>query len=324
MEAILWITIAVIYSIATGNNRTGRMFSNRRSSMYGRYGLLGMEDDFSLEFDPLADIRQAYNERLQVYYAHNKPRTYLINAFCEAKIIVEGKNTWFYVKARTNGKFAGAYFEVKGDNAHVSTMWAIIDMEFNALSKFNNIKNLYYKLNKGYITTGGLKYFYQPLFGGLPKPITNKSAQNEYCRMEIKTLSNGEKFLICSEIWGSGHFDKPRKFIINADKLILYSILFEFSKNKNKMQDYLNLLYLYLKRTDCTVREIKDNLNQAKTSQLDNESNILQESKKEQEQIHNNHEKSEVSEKLSNNKENIDENLPSQNIKKHNERNIDL
>jgi hypothetical protein len=59
-------------------------------------------------------------------------------------------------------------------------MWAIIDMEFNSFTKYDEIRDLYLKLNQGYNTRGGLKYFYQPFTGGLPKPVVNKFAQNEF------------------------------------------------------------------------------------------------------------------------------------------------
>lgn len=256
--AFIYIVIMILYAIY----RASETVSGRRSG-YGRYGVFGMQDDFSLEYDPLEDIRKAYEERLQIYYRNNKPKTYLINKYCEARLIKEDNgDIWFYVKNRTkaNSKFSGAYFEVKGNNTHASTMWAIIDMEFNSFTKYDEIRDLYLKLNQGYNTTGGLKYFYQLFTGGLPKPVVNKFAQNEFCRMEIETLPSGEKVIICSEIWGPILYYKPRKFVIKADKLTLYSILSEFSKDKNKMKDYLSLLSQYVKRTDCTIRDISEKI----------------------------------------------------------------
>ena len=259
MEILIWIVVGIIYYIAEANGSTGRMSSSRRRDGYGRYGVYGMQDDFSLEFDPLEQIRQEYNDRLKIYYQHNKPKTYLINRNCEARFIKEANGEiWFYVKSRTKGKLSGAYFEVRGDNSHVSTMWAIIDMEFNSLTKYIDIRDLYYKLNQSTMTTGGLKYFHQSLTGGLPKPIINKMAQHEFCRMEVETLPNGEKVLICSEIWGDLDINKPRKFMIKGDKLVLYGILSEFAKHKDKMLNYFDLLYMYTKRTDCEVTELND------------------------------------------------------------------
>lgn len=302
---IIFAIIRVSYDSRYGPRRNG----------YGRYGVYGMQDDFSLEYDPLAEIRQSYNELLQVYYRHNKPRTYLINKYCEARIIKEDNGkVWFYVKNKTTGNFSGAYFEVKGNNAHASTMWAIIDMEFNNLSRYSDIRDLYSKLNHSSGTTGGMRFFYQPITGGLPKPIINKMAQNEFCRMEVQTMPNGEKYILCSEIWGYLQWDKPRKFTITGDKLILYGILSEFSKDKNKMLNYLDLLYQYANRTDCTVREL--NIDIEPVPNTNSAKELLKEMEQEQKQ----------KQKTDINKEKKQEPDIEQDkdIKKFGERNIDL
>ena len=128
MEILIWIVFGIIYAIAQASGRN----PSTRVSGYGRYGLWGMQEDFSLEFDPLEDIRQKYDERLKIYYMHNQPKTYLINQNCEARLIKEKNgNIWFYVKARAQYPLPGAYFEVTGNSNHASTMWAIIDMELS-------------------------------------------------------------------------------------------------------------------------------------------------------------------------------------------------
>ena len=311
---------------ATGS--TERMSSSRYRSGYGRYGLYGMQDDFSLEYDPLESIRQTYNDRLQIYYRHNKPQTYLINKNCEARLIKEDNgNFWFYVKSRTTGKFSGAYFEVKGNSAHASTMWAIIDMEFNSLTRYIDIRDLYYKLNQGYATRGGLKYFYQPITGGLPKMIFNKTekmAQNEFCRMEIEILPDGENVIVCSEIWGDLNYDKPRKFAIKGEKIILYGILSEFAKNKNKMLNYLDLLYAYMKRTDCTVEEISDDVKPQENFKPASELLKEPEIKKELEPIKYIHVDLDEKPKEPEVKQNEENNISEKEIKKYDERNLDL
>ena len=282
MGTLIYLIIAIIYALLRTNYESHG--SNRYRNGYGRYGVYGMQDDFSLDYDPLEDVRRSYNERLQVYYKHNAPKTYLINRYCEARLIKENDGkVWFYVKERTeaNSKFFGNYFEVKGNNTHASTMWAIIDMEFNSLTRYADIRSLYYKLNQSYETVGGLKYFNQPIIGGLPKPIVNRMAQNEFCRMEVLSDSNGEKYILCSEIWGALQYDKPKKFVIKADKLILYGILSELSDKKNKMLNYLNLLYKYSQKEDCTVREINDNI---KPEQNTNSAKKLLEEAEQQEQ----------------------------------------
>lgn len=324
MEILIWIVFGIIYAIAQASGRN----PSTRVSGYGRYGLWGMQEDFSLEFDPLEDIRQKYDERLKIYYMHNQPKTYLINQNCEARLIKEDNGDfWFYVKDRTTGKFSGAYFEVKGNSAHASTMWAIIDMEFNSLTRFFNIRDLYYRLNQGFETRGGLKYLYQPITGGLPKLIfnkTNKMAQNEFCRMEIKILPDGENVIVCSEIWSDSNYDKPRKFVIKGEKLILYGILSEFAKNKNKMLKYLDLLYAYMKRTDCTVEEIADDIKTQENPKPASEFLKEPEFKKEPEPIKYIHVDLDEKPKEPEVKQNEENNISEKEIKKYDERNLDL
>ena len=295
-------------------------YTSRRNG-YGRYGTWGMQDDFSLEYDPLADIRQTYNERLQIYYMHNKPKMYLINKNCEARFINDKNgNMWFYVKERTNGKTPGKYFEVKGDNNHASTMWAIIDMEFNSLTRYSDIKSLYYKLNQGFETRGGLKYFSEPILRRLPQPEINKCAQNEYCRMEIQQLQDNKKIILCSEIWAYLQYNQPRRFVIIADRLILYAILSEFSNNKNKMINYVKLLYKYSDRDDCSVKELNDNIKLAEQKKSAQELLQEQEVMQEPEPIKYIH--VDIDEQKEDKKE-VD--IPQeQEIKKYDERNLDL
>ena len=310
MGDIIWIIFGIIYVIA----------STGRRSRYRNNFFFEMQDDISVIIDPLEEIRQTYNERLQIYYKHNSPKTYLINKDCEAKLIKEDNNVWFYVKERTQGKVPGAYFEVKGENNHVSTMWAIFDMEFNSLTRYRDLKDLYYELNRTLESRGSLRYYHEPIRNRLPKPIINKMAQNEFCRMEIETLPNSKKVLICSEIWGSLQYDKPRKFVIEGDKLILYGILSEFTKSKDKMQTYLDLLYKYSQKEDCRIREINDtiepveNTNSAKKILEDLEQRVESKQKEEPEQIL----QVDLDEKTEEETEEI------QKIKKYDERNIDL
>jgi hypothetical protein len=84
--AFIYLVIMILYAVY----RAIETVSGRRSG-YSRYGVWGMQDDFSLEYDPLEDIRKAYEERLQIYYRNNKPKTYLINKYCEARLIKEDK-----------------------------------------------------------------------------------------------------------------------------------------------------------------------------------------------------------------------------------------
>ena len=225
-----------------------------------RYTLLGnLEEDIldGVENDLLSDVRDSYEEQLKIYYQNNKPRLYLINNYCEACLINENNNTYFYVKERLKGPLSGKYFEVNGDISHVSTMWAVIDMEFNMSMKYKDLKKLYYNLNRGINTTDGLRYFHESFFKRLPKPIINRRVQNEFCRLEIQTISNGEKVIICSEIWGNPDYDKPKSFVIKAEKGILYGILAEFAKNKNKKLDYNTLFKQYSARSYCEVLSLE-------------------------------------------------------------------
>ena len=250
-DILYWIVIIIAIVIRM-------MADSRYTYINGEY--------MNIADDSLNDVRRLYEDRLKIYYKHNKPRLYLVNNNCEARLIPDknSKKTFFYCKERTDGKNKGRYFEIKGDIEHVNTMWAVFDMEFNDLSSYYDLRKLYYDLNQGIDTRGGLKYFNEDKGNKLPQPQINKSAQNEYCRMEIKTLSNGEKILECSEIWGKKDLVQgfvmsapPRRFIIKADKLVLYGILSEFSKEKDKMVDYLKLLYRYSSRPECLIQEIE-------------------------------------------------------------------
>ena len=323
IEVIIWIVVGVIYAIVEASGHSGR-YSSFNSP--GRYGILGVED-FSLSYDPLEGIRRTYEERLKVYYLHNKPKQYLLNKYCEAKFVRIKSKMYFYCKERTNGKSAGRYFEVKGNAEHVATMWAIIDMEFNGYTRFQDVKDLYYSLNQGLETRGGLRYYNEPFMNKLPAAQTNKSAQNEYCRMEVITGINGEKAIICSEIWGVKNFDKPRKFVINGDKLVLYGILSEFSKERDKMVDYLNLLYRYAMYPGCIIKELNEEEQPSDKPKYDehNPEPIkyihvdLSEDTKENKQ-----QKSKQNEVPQDIKPEDVPEEPAKNIEKYNERNLDL
>lgn len=205
-------------------------------------------------------IRETYEIKLKSYYKNHKPRSYLISKHCELRLIQDKKgNISFYCKERTDGIKSGRYFDVKGDSVHASTMWAIIDMEFNKITNFFDVKELYYSLNQGLDTTGGLKYYNEPVLKKLPEAEINKSAQNEYCRMEVQLLPNGEKVIVCSEIWGEKVWNKPKSFVISASTPILYGILAEFEKTNDKMLQYQTLLYRYTARSDCKVTEVPIN-----------------------------------------------------------------
>jgi len=215
------------------------------------------------------NIRNKYEKKLKKYYRDHKPRIYLINEYCVAQFFKPRHGAaYFYVKERGINKI-GKYFELKGDNNHVTTMWAFFDMEFSASMTYEDLRLLYMDLN-GKV--------YGPYFREYPDRyeihdkwsktvkytnlfIKNKMAQNEYCRMELKILSSGEKVIICSEIWGTPDYDKPRKFVIKALVETLYDILNDMQKNP--MFDYDKLFDMYKNYSDyhytgCLVYTLED------------------------------------------------------------------
>ena len=245
IEFVVYIVIIILYFIFGGN----RMRLNRINSFDFEY--------LSLDYNPLEEMRSGYDLTLKTYYKSNEPKLYLINKYCEAKLMKSRNGeVSFYVKERTTRNKQGRYFEVAGNSTHAYTMWGMIDMEFNELTRFQDIQDLYRKLNGGYYARGGMAYYREPWFRKLPNPIKNESAQNEYCRMNIKRLSDGKMALVCSEIWGNKEYLDTKEFVITAGKYVLFDILEEFSKEKDKMQDYLTLLAKYAKRTDIKIKEI--------------------------------------------------------------------
>ena len=149
---------------------------------YGsRYGSWRLQDIYSTAFDPIERVRDEYDRRLQIYYSTNKPRTYLKNNKCELRLITDGSGVHFYCKEKTNGKSKGRFFEVKGESAHVSTMWGILDMGFDRNSTYSSLRSLYMRLNQTSDSVGGLRYFYEPWLKKYPN-YNGTYVQNEYCR----------------------------------------------------------------------------------------------------------------------------------------------
>ena len=284
----------------------------------------------------LDHIRKKYDIKLKFYYKNHKPRSYLLSQHCELRLIQDKKgNISFYCKERSDGVKSGRYFEVKGDSAHASTMWAIIDMEFTQNTRFCHVKQLYYTLNQGIETTGGLKYYKEPKRKNLPEAEFNKSAQNEFCRMEVQLLPNGEKVIVCSEIWGKKVWNKPESFVIRASTPILYGILAEFEKTNDKMLQYQTLLYRYTARSDCKVTEVQINKdsnteNKKVKKEVKKTNNILRaEIKEDVEPIPYLHVDIKEEETKEQNLQNIEPKnteleLNEQNINKYDERHLDL
>ena len=260
MEFIIFLIIGITYAIASANGYNGRYSRNNfrlRDMEYGRYGLIGVGEDFSLSLDDRLDrIRDEYNRRLRQYYASHSPRTYLKNNNCELRLIKNDKGISFYCKEKHYGKKKGRFFEVQGNDQHASTMWAIIDMEFTKRSNYQSVKELYYRLNQTTNSTGGLRYFYEPVLKKYPD-YDEKHAQNEYCTMEY---SDSEICIICSELWST----QPKKFFIKANKYLLLNIISEFKQEKDKFQFYTQLFSKFMKRDDVDVGVISDNITKNK------------------------------------------------------------
>ena len=285
MEFIIYLIIGIIYAIASANGYNGRYSRNNfrlRNMEYGRYGLIGVDENFSLSLDDrLNRIREEYDKRLMQYYADHSPR--------------------FYCKEKTNGTKKGKYFEVRGNNEHASTMWAIIDMEFSKRSDYQSVKALYYRLNQTTNTTGGLMYFKEPFFSKYPD-YDEKYAQNEFCSLEY---SDRENSIICSELW-SHH---PKQFIIKGNKYLLINLITEFKREKDKFLSFSHLLAIYSKRGDVTVNMISEQKTEKPKAE-----------KKQNPNVSENKIQVETNDKKINNEgfENFKD------IKKYNERNLDL
>lgn len=305
MEFIIYLIIGIIYAIASANGYNGRYSRNNfrlRNMEYGRYGLVGVEDDFSLSLDNrLNRIREEYDKRLMRYYAEHSPRLYLKNNHCELRLIRNEKGTSFYCKEKTNGNKKGKFFAVQGNNEHTSTMWAIIDMEFTKRTDYQAIKALYYRLNQTPNTTGGLRYFYEPFFKKYPD-YDEKHAQNEYCTMEY---SDNENCIICSELWSHN----PKQFIIKGNKYLLLNLISEFKREKDKFRSFAQLFAIYSKRGDITVNLIPE-------QKTENPKVVV---KQEPEAIENN-----VQTEVDDKKTSDEETEKFNDIKKYNERNLDL
>ena len=269
---------------------------------YGRYGIIGVGEDFSLDLDDrLERIRDEYNRRLMEYYKDHQPRTYLISKHCELRLIKDITGICFYCKEKPHGNKKGRFFEVKGDSAHASTMWSIIDMEFNKQTNYNSVKSLYFRLNQTSNTIGGLRYFYESFFKKYPD-FDEYSAQNEYCRME---LMQREKCIICSEIWANN----PKKFAISGNKYLLLNIIDEFKKEDKKFQGFAQLFAKYSIRKDITVDLI--------TTEMQENQQVVQ---KQEQQVSENNVQI-VPDDVNNNDEEIKK---FDDINKYNERNLDL
>ena len=313
MEFVIYLVIGIIYAIASANGYNGR-YSRNNSTLRNRYGLLGVED-FSLEYDPLERVRNLYNNRLQAYYQYKKPRLYLKNNFCELRLIINGNKTQFYCKEKTDGRKKGRFFEVKGNSEHASTMWAIIDMEFTKRSDYTSVRKLYYSLNQGFETTGGLRYFYEPWQNKYPN-YDDDAAQNEYCRLELIKNENNQYVIICSEVWSKS----PKQFVISGNKYLLQKIISDFAEEKNKFLTYTDLLAKYAMRLDCKVKELNSN---EKCEQDTFEQTAKQEKSKKEPESYIHVDLEEKPKEISK-KENEISNNQQHNIKKYNERNLDL
>lgn len=302
MEIIIYIFIAVIYAIASASGYNGRYSRNNftiRNREYGRYGLLGVDDDFSLSLNnKLEKIRDEYSRKLQIYYAEHSPRTYLKNKYCELRLIRNENGIIFYCKEKPHGKKQGRYFEVQGNSEHSSTMWAIIDMEFENLNNYDSIKSLYYKLNQSSNSTGGLRYFYEPFLKKIPD-YDEYSAQNEYCKVEYIKNDN---CIICSELWNNN----PRKFKIIGNKYLLLNIISEFKAVKDKFRSFSEIFAEFSLREDITIAILQEQ-NEEKNSEHLKQNIVLS--------------------KENFNENNIEDKESSTDfdaIKKYNERNLDL
>ena len=283
--------------------------------IYAGFNLLREEEFGILSNSNLSVRREEYDLRLQIYYNNHQPRLYLKNNYCEMRLFTKGGTSCFYCKEKTDGINKGHYFDVKGDNSHVNTMWAIMDMEFNSRTTYSDAKNLYRILNRGTTSTNGSRYFYEPLFNKYPDYSENV-AQNEYCRMELHDVSVNNELsstIICSEIWG----DSTRQFMISGNKFLLSKILSEFKNDKKKFLTYEYLYAKYSSKHSCIVKELgeKDETNYEPQKKLPESEIFEQNVQKEPEPIQYLHSDT--------NKE-ITEKQKNDNIEKYNERNLDL
>lgn len=228
----------------------------------------GLTENINID-DPLVHIRDAQEIEIKQHYSKNKVRDYLINANCEARLLTfDKKDHMIFVRGKTKMWFARNYFEVKGNNEHVCTMWAVFDSNFKISTKYSDLKKLYFDINKSqYTTNNGLKYFQEPLFNKLPPTITNKFSENEYCYMKYKLINDKEHILECSEIWSENFSNQQQKFYIISDKLTLFGILSDFAKKKHKCIKFKELLKKYSKLEKGKVIYNNKQINNTKTKE---------------------------------------------------------
>ncbi len=190
-------------------------------------------------------------DKLQAYYEQKGARTYLINSYCEARLEKDDKNrAYYYVKEKRGRLFiSSACWEI-----NVYTTWHAIEENFSESTTYENLKAIYINIGRN----GKTATFHESFISA---PQTETSAQNEYCRMEMKNISNNEIVLECSEIWGEFEYDRPKKFIIKGEKELLCKILEDFKierRENQKMFDYNRLKDFYLKNEKIKVIEPKD------------------------------------------------------------------
>lgn len=324
MEIMYLVIGIIIYVIASATGHNGR-YSRFRDVNYRRYGLIGVDDDFSLDTDSrLESIRDEYSRRLELYYAEHKPRTYLKNNFCELRLIVDGNEVYFYCKEKTDGRHKGQFFYVRGNRDHASTMWGIIDMMFNKCTDYTQVRNLYRRLNKGYTTVGGMKYFYEPSLKKYPN-FNDNFAQNEYCSLELKQMELGKFVIVCSEIWSK----KPKQFIIKGNKYLLLKMISDFAEERNKFKNYSDLYATYYSHKDCDVMELSDEKKKL-MSNKNTEQAAVQTERSEPKKpepvkyIHADIDEAQNNKTIQNDEKKESDNTEQTNIKKYNERNLDL
>ena len=247
MEIFVFIIIIIVAVIAE--------FAGYGSGISLRDERFDLNDTrLNLEDERVEILRDEYSRRLENYYSNKAPRFHLKNQRCELRLIKDGSDIYFYCKEKNNGSSKGRFFEVKGNNAHASTMWGIIDMEFNSKSSYSSILSLYKRLNVTMNSSGGLRFLKTPFFRKYPD-YSDKYAQNEYCRMELLKEGNS---VICSEIWSNN----PNYFTIKGNKYLLLKIISDFKSEKNKFQTYSELLAIYSGKNGVTVETAsEENIN---------------------------------------------------------------
>lgn len=274
--AFLFIIVYIILGIKYPHiffRRRRRLFDDTFAAQSYDEILRENSDENMTNYAEMQALRSTYEVRLDSWMRNHTVKNQLKNDFCELSLYhtenadEKPDDLCFHCKEHSILKNKpGRFFYVKGNNEHTATMWAIINMEFNKKITYEKIRHLYKSINNSNFVES-TQIFYESSKILYPDFIVNKWAQNEYCKMEILSEANDKKILHCYDLWST-----EREFYIEGEKLILYGILGNFARNKNKTETFNELLEKFSKIKNCKILKEKkvkpDSLKDENTKQI--------------------------------------------------------